>query len=248
MDQTTVEKNTAFNSKQVLENFYLGIPDESVDLTFKYLAVAQQNEVVEMKSKGGESRATDAGRKGRESKSEGKDIAGNKGSRVRGCSHVCATASPMVLSSFFEGKGQTQRQGIPHSNICTLCDVYIHFFRHRCLVCGRVYCKSCLRRGMGNLTEGRKCLQCLGRRYSQRYIQRAGKPGCCSGYPSEVKRQELIWAEKGARKKGEEEYERRSLDLGTKSPMLPGTPKRSHDRIKPAYIAATSATYLLKTF
>ncbi|KAK6935639.1 hypothetical protein RJ641_032669 [Dillenia turbinata] len=61
-----------------------------------------------------------------------------------------------------------RRPGIPHSNICTVCSTYIYFFRHRCLVCGRVYCRHCVSIGMGEMTEGRKCVECLGRRFSQR--------------------------------------------------------------------------------
>ncbi|XP_075079699.1 uncharacterized protein LOC142164866 [Nicotiana tabacum] len=66
--------------------------------------------------------------------------------------------------------GGRRRPGIPHSNICTVCTTYIYLFRHRCLVCGRVYCRQCLRMGMGEMAEGRKCVECLGKRFSQRYL------------------------------------------------------------------------------
>ncbi|KAL1541032.1 hypothetical protein AAHA92_25302 [Salvia divinorum] len=74
---------------------------------------------------------------------------------------------------------------------------------HRCLVCGRVYCRQCVAIGMGEMKEGRKCIDCLGRRFSQRYINKAGNVGCCLGYPSTVKQQELEWAEKGLRTRGD---------------------------------------------
>ncbi|KAL6885530.1 hypothetical protein ACP4OV_010309 [Aristida adscensionis] len=97
-----------------------------------------------------------------------------------------------------------RRPGIPHSNICAVCNTYIYVFRHRCLVCGRVYCRRCVSGGMGDMTEGRKCIDCLGRRFSHRYIRRAGDTGCglCGfwGYYPNAKAvtaQELIWAEKG---------------------------------------------------
>ncbi|CAN4124245.1 unnamed protein product [Withania somnifera] len=93
-----------------------------------------------------------------------------------------------------------RRAGIPHSNICTFCNTYLYLFRHRCLVCGRVYCRQCVGIGMGEMSEGRKCIECLGRRFSQRYIKRAGKMGCCMGYQRRVKQQELVWAEKGPRR------------------------------------------------
>ncbi|CAL5036171.1 unnamed protein product [Urochloa decumbens] len=100
-----------------------------------------------------------------------------------------------------------RRPGIPHSNMCALCNNYVYLFRHRCLVCGRVYCRRCVGAGMGDMTEGRKCVDCLGRRYSHRYIHRAGDAAggcgilCCFwGYYPDAKAvtaQELIWAEKG---------------------------------------------------
>ncbi|KAK3122710.1 hypothetical protein QOZ80_8AG0617090 [Eleusine coracana subsp. coracana] len=104
------------------------------------------------------------------------------------------------------GSNYRQRPGIPHSNICALCNKYVYVFRHLCLVCGRVYCRRCVGAGMGDMTEGRKCIDCLGRRYSHRYIHRAGDTsgGCCHWlclgyYPSAkaVTAQELVWAEKG---------------------------------------------------
>ncbi|KAL6204276.1 hypothetical protein ACLB2K_021544 [Fragaria x ananassa] len=120
-----------------------------------------------------------------------------------------------------------RRPGIPHSNICTICSTYIYIFRHRCLVCGRVYCRQCVMVGMGEMTEGRKCIQCLGRRFSQRYIQRAGKVGCWSRYPSEVKQAELKWAEKGPRRNDiNGRYGRSTVRTPrSRSPVTPRTPR-----------------------
>ncbi|KAK1353124.1 hypothetical protein POM88_052962 [Heracleum sosnowskyi] len=123
------------------------------------------------------------------------------------------TSSMMMSNNFMDGSsiGGTRRRrpGIPHSNICSICSVYIYLFRNnRCLVCGRVYCRQCVSIGMGEMTEGRKCIQCLGKRFSQRYIDRAGKTGgCCMGFldsssTSRAKQREIEWAEKGARKSG----------------------------------------------
>ncbi|OIT00774.1 hypothetical protein A4A49_03333 [Nicotiana attenuata] len=38
------------------------------------------------------------------------------------------------------------------------------------MVCGRAYCRQCVRMGMGEMAEGRKCVECLGKRFSQRYL------------------------------------------------------------------------------
>ncbi|XAR60819.1 hypothetical protein NMG60_11034338 [Bertholletia excelsa] len=123
--------------------------------------------------------------------------------------------------------GGRRRPGIPHSNICTVCSTYIYIFRHRCLVCGRAYCRHCVGIGMGDMTEGRKCIQCLGRKFSQRYIQRAGQVGCCMKlrYPAEVFQQELKWAEKGPRRSGEGRSGQSAMMSRSRSPM---NPPRAH--------------------
>ncbi|KAM1602141.1 hypothetical protein ACFX1Z_028885 [Malus domestica] len=140
---------------------------------------------------------------------------------------VSGVSGVSMASMYQKERGGIRRPGIPHSNICTICSTYIYIFRHRCLVCGRVYCRRCVMVGMAEMTEGRKCVECLGRRFSQRYIQRAGKVGCCSRYPSSVKQAELKWAEKGPRRSaGNGGYGRSSMTLPrSKSPMTPMTPR-----------------------
>ncbi|CAK9179622.1 unnamed protein product [Ilex paraguariensis] len=69
-------------------------------------------------------------------------------------------------------RGGRRRQGIPHSNICTICSTYTYIFRH--LVCGRAYCRYCVSVGMEEMTEGRKCIECLGKKFSQRPAKRVG--------------------------------------------------------------------------
>lgn len=90
---------------------------------------------------------------------------------------IISTSSMMMSNNFMDsfqggssiGGTRRRRPGIPHSNICSICSVYIYMFRNnRCLVCGRVYCRQCVSIGMGEMTEGRKCIQCLGKRFSQR--------------------------------------------------------------------------------
>ncbi|XP_071917571.1 uncharacterized protein [Coffea arabica] len=134
----------------------------------------------------------------------------------------------MASMSGYPEIGGRRRPGIPHSNICTVCTTYIYVFRHRCLVCGRVYCRQCVVIGMGEMTEGRKCIECLGRRFGHRYIERAGQMGCCMGYPSLVKQQELKWAEKGPRGSGENRYSRSGMVSTPRSPA-PRTPNRGRN-------------------
>ncbi|XP_076911001.1 uncharacterized protein LOC143609188 [Bidens hawaiensis] len=141
--------------------------------------------------------------------------------------------SGMSITSMYQEKSGRRRPGIPHSNICTVCSVYIYVFRNRCLVCGRVYCRQCLNVGMGEMSEGRKCIDCLGRKFSQRYIHRAGDVGCWStcfgGYPNGVKLQELKWAEEGPRRSGENKYNRSVMMSHSRSPLgAPRTPNGSH--------------------
>ncbi|XWS71951.1 hypothetical protein CRYUN_Cryun03dG0182700 [Craigia yunnanensis] len=149
-------------------------------------------------------------------------------------------ASVISIASTYPERGQRRRPGIPHSNICTICSTYIYIFRHRCLVCGRVYCRQCVCMGMGEMTEGRKCILCLGRRFSQRYIKRAGKMGCCSRYPSTVKEAELKWAEKGPRRSGERAYGHGAMMSRSRSPANLRTPTRTHaTSTTPSFIASS---------
>ncbi|PIA32448.1 hypothetical protein AQUCO_04500210v1 [Aquilegia coerulea] len=137
------------------------------------------------------------------------------------------------VSRAYPGRGRRRRAGIPHSNICTICSTYIYIFRNRCLVCGRVYCRDCVGAGMGEMPEGRKCVECLGRKFSQRYIHRAGNlgcfgAGCCARYPSHVKIQELKWQEKGPRRSRDTEgYDRSGMVSRSRSPVTPRTPTRA---------------------
>lgn len=42
--------------------------------------------------------------------------------------------SGMSMTSMYQEKAGRRRPGIPHSNICSVCSVYIYMFRNRCLV------------------------------------------------------------------------------------------------------------------
>ncbi|XP_030506385.2 uncharacterized protein LOC115721262 [Cannabis sativa] len=147
-----------------------------------------------------------------------------------------------MASTYQDRPGATgrRRPGIPHSKICAVCSTYIYIFRHRCLVCGRVYCRQCVKLGMGEMTEGRKCIQCLGKKFSQRYIQRAGETGCCcSRYPTVMRQAELKWAEKGPRRHSERALGRSAMMSATmmasmsKGPISPRTPNGLHASSEP---------------
>ncbi|KAL5580523.1 hypothetical protein UlMin_012965 [Ulmus minor] len=172
--------------------------------------------------------------------------AGMIGMQVYDHDHVSGTSMSAVSNMYHRQDQRTparRRPGIPHSKICTLCSTYIYIFRHRCLVCGRVYCRQCVNVGMGEMTEGRKCVECLGRKFSHRYIQRAGQLGCCGGwrYPSEVTQAELKWAEKGPRRNAERaQFRSGMMSTASRSPMTPRTPTGAHTSIEPDSFVASS--------
>ncbi|KAH1226188.1 Receptor-like protein kinase ANXUR2 [Glycine max] len=107
-------------------------------------------------------------------------------------------------------------------------------------VCGRVYCRQCVEIGMGDLTEGRKCMECLGLRFSQRYIERAGMAGCCGlRYPSTLKHVELNWAEKGPRRRGDRGHNNGHHRMASTRPRNPANQR------SPLSIASTEASFVM---
>ncbi|TKY47257.1 hypothetical protein E2542_SST29317 [Spatholobus suberectus] len=97
---------------------------------------------------------------------------------------------------------------------------------------------QCVEIGMGEMTEGRKCIECLGLRFSQRYMERAGMVGFCSWrYPSTLKHAELKWAEKGPRKSGDRGYGHHSM--ASSRPRTPTTPR------SPLSIAITEPSFVM---
>ncbi|XP_065880286.1 uncharacterized protein [Euphorbia lathyris] len=234
-------------ARMELEDLYSGIPDDSVNLTFQDLAVIKQKkstpiETIQESNKSPLNKlpSLDFNRGRRQEFNHHHHVdhvvdpyRGRDGVQTMHGSHgqhnqhhhdrsraYDDDASMMSMNSMYiEKGGRSRRPGIPHSNICTICSTYIYLFKHRCLVCGRVYCRSCVEIGMGDMTEGRKCIECLGRRFSQRYIRRAGIVGCCSGYSSNVKQAELKWQEKGPRRSGEKAHGQSRMMSRSRSPM-----------------------------
>ncbi|KAK9124736.1 hypothetical protein Sjap_014338 [Stephania japonica] len=273
------DKARLAKARQELEELYMGVPDESVNLTFQhFVELNQQKGVTEKNQKPvlmepiqeihhlnkegldlGKSPSIDF-KKGIQAESEARQHHAEKVRSMQtpnrhlrydegdasysqygtaynnprrntfesSFAYDESGVSVNYRSTYAGGVGR-KRPGIPHSNICTICSTYIYMFRHRCLVCGRVYCRSCVGVGMGEMIEGRKCVECLGRRFSQRYIQRAGKMGCCMGYSSIVKQQELLWAEKGPRRSA---LEGRPSAYGPSSSMVMST-RRSPIKARP---------------
>ncbi|KAK8921881.1 hypothetical protein KSP39_PZI020850 [Platanthera zijinensis] len=194
------KEGVAAEANKTLAEIYNGIPDDSVDLTFNYLAILNDRKPKNAADQGlmEAIAVSDHSPEIRESSAITRD-GGEHNNREFEDEEINLTTC-----SGSKGREEINHQprcGIPHSNICALCSSYLRILRHRCLVCGRVYCRNCVGIGMGEMTEGRKCKDCLGRRFSQRYIKSAGRFGCCIWYPSEVKKQELTWAEKGPSRK-----------------------------------------------
>ncbi|CAJ2640497.1 unnamed protein product [Trifolium pratense] len=254
-------KKKALEPKLKLEELYEGIPDESVNLTFQDLPNVMKNTTIyEGNAINTPTKNISSPSLSPMSMSPIHDF--QKGLKVysndiynqqdfghRGVDGVGVQSTPSRASEYSmgydamsgeslgsgkAGVGRRRRQGIPHSKICTICNDYVYFFRTRCLVCGRVYCKQCMEVGMGELREGRKCIDCLGLRFSQRYIERAGLLGCLNWrYPSTLKQNELKWAEKGPRRNGDKGYGHHSRTT------TPTTPR------SPLSIASSEASYAM---
>ncbi|XP_054820031.1 uncharacterized protein LOC129319024 [Prosopis cineraria] len=158
------------------------------------------------------------------------------------------------------GGGRRRRPGIPHTKICTICSTYVYVFRTRCLVCGRLYCRQCLEMGMGDMIEGRKCIECLGLRFSQRYIEKAGKVWCWGWrYPSTLKQVELKWAEKGPKRTGDKGYNshyggitssisRSPITQGPRPTILISLPSWPHPPILLILLPSTTIASLFSPF
>nr|GMD69196.1 Extra-large GTP-binding protein 3 [Ipomoea batatas] len=241
-DLSSVEK-----ARKQLEDLYLGVPDESVNLTFQHLLVqpTTQPHPPPTSTPSGDQKSSNHSEQPildfHPAPPEPPNIPhvnAAPGEKLTGRGHHHATpergsrrAVGLVersnnkyekedMSYVSVGRRRGRRPGVPHSNICTLCTTYIFLFRHRCLVCGRVYCRHCMRIGMGDMPEGRKCVDCLGRRFSPRYIQTAGQTGCWMSYSSTIKQQELKWAEKGPRVKSRNRSSRSIITSTSKSPKM----------------------------
>ncbi|WCJ34957.1 hypothetical protein M5689_016233 [Euphorbia peplus] len=257
------EMKAIAKARMELEDLYSGIPDDSVNLTFQDLAIVKPKktspniETIQESSKSPLSKlpSLDFNRGRQEFNNHhhqhhafdpyrGHDDHGvhnHHDHHGRSRAYDDDISMMSTNSTYQEKGGRGRRPGIPHSNICTICTTYIYLFKNRCLVCGRVYCRSCVEMGMGEMTEGRKCIHCLGRRFSQRYIQRAGKVGCCSGYVSTVKQAELKWAEKGPRRSGEKAYgQGQSRMMSTsRSPMNQRSPFNNINN-PPSFVSTSS--------
>ncbi|KAG6401351.1 hypothetical protein SASPL_138205 [Salvia splendens] len=248
------DKKTLTMARKELEDMYVGVADDSVNLSFQELAQVMHNKISPSTTMSPISEAAppknsssalsklpslDFSRALQHASLNNHHHHQGDSHRPHGHHHGVGIRSPAPMDhrsftsyddmshasdmssvSPYGGVGgrRRRRPGIPHSNICAVCSTYTYIFRHRCLVCGRVYCRQCVAIGMGDMKEGRKCIDCLGRRFSQRYINKAGNVGCCLGYPSTVKQQELEWAEKGPRTRGDATHRHRTTVAPTMTP------------------------------
>ncbi|KAM3740073.1 hypothetical protein ACB098_08G071900 [Castanea mollissima] len=225
--------STLAKARKELEEMYPGIPDDSVNLTFQDLAVATQNATDKKKSNSKEL-SPEVIKTSKEGTplhkipsldfSQAMQASNNHNHNHHRHHHnhhldhvqrdngdLYSVHHHHSLRLPYQERAGRRHPGIPHSNICTICSNYVYMLRNRCLVCGRVYCRHCVNIGMGEMTEGRKCIECLGRRFSQRYIQKAGTA-------------ELMWAEKGPRRSGERGYGHNGVvSSRPRSPMTPRT-------------------------
>ncbi|XP_041993546.1 uncharacterized protein LOC121744162 [Salvia splendens] len=238
---------TLAKAKKELEDLYLGVPDESVNLTFQDFAQVRHNQNQNQNQNNAEIKKLSPSSAMSPIAEKSKSPLSSPLPKLPSLDFSKGFPSPhhhhhhhldmdqrsmmyddMSVANYGVERGGRRRPGIPHSNICALCCNYIYICRHRCLVCGRVYCRQCVNTGMGDMTEGRKCTDCLGRRFSQRYIHRAGNIGWCMVYPSVMKQQELKWAERGPRRSGD--------NMRRRSPVPSGTPSRHHTSNPPSFV------------
>ncbi|CAM6123133.1 unnamed protein product [Calypogeia fissa] len=105
---------------------------------------------------------------------------------------AAAAASTTTTAAAAASPFQSKASVDPSKNCC-ICSSYT-FFKTRCLVCGKIYCRNCVKDGMGKMPEGRKCLKtCLGKPIHSKYIHEAGN-GCFCFVSSAASVAEMNWA------------------------------------------------------
>lgn len=146
---------TVMKAMQELEELYGGIPDESVDLTFKDFASMQQAEPEEKKVISMNPKLhQEITQQDQDMKKKKKNISAESKiphstiifheqyhlNSVNNINHMMSSAHLREEEEEEEeekkqrGGRRKARPGIPHTNLCSLCNRYIHLFRHRCLV------------------------------------------------------------------------------------------------------------------
>ncbi|KAL0458897.1 UNVERIFIED_CONTAM: hypothetical protein Slati_0516900 [Sesamum latifolium] len=243
------DKATLAKAKMELEELYLGVPNESVNLTFQDLAQVRQQNAEQKRPSPSPSPVV---KKSPSPLAKLPSLDFNKAFEMEDSSRATHSnyyshhdlhhhrrpqdshkAMPMATTTITGGlRRPTCGRDHKAMPMATMTIVPMQTATMIILiiteVCGRVYCRQCVSMGMGDMPEGRKCIECLGRRFSQRYIQKAGNVGCCMGYSSTVKQQELKWAEKGPRRSGENRYNHSMMASRSRSPVAPATPSRPH--------------------
>ncbi|KAG6415547.1 hypothetical protein SASPL_122960 [Salvia splendens] len=188
---------TLAKAKKELEDLYLGVPDESVNLTFQDFAQVRHNQNQNQNQNNAEIK---------------------KLSPSSAMSPIAEKSKSPLSSPLPKLPSLDFSKGFPSP----------HHHHHHHLDMDQRSMMQCVNTGMGDMTEGRKCTDCLGRRFSQRYIHRAGNIGWCMVYPSVMKQQELKWAERGPRRSGD--------NMRRRSPVPSGTPSRHHTSNPPSFV------------
>lgn len=142
-------------AKKELEDLYLGVPDESVNLTFQDFAQVssrQQNNnknklspisspIIEEKSPLSKLPSLDFS-KGLEEASSYSNSYPTHHHHHHDQRSMAAYDDMSVAYGVERGGTGRRRPGIPHSNICAICCNYIYIYRHRCLVLITIYLLS----------------------------------------------------------------------------------------------------------
>ncbi|KAI3994179.1 hypothetical protein MKX01_012436 [Papaver californicum] len=259
------------NARKELEKLYLGIPDESVNLTFQDLvnSCASGNKgssiaksasfaftkgLQDLKSyrdhriiediKYNTSPRDHHRHGGTDHRHQGnpfynhtiQDISTTRNNEMRSLesSFIYDDGNVCARSTFAEKCGRKRAGNLTPIIAPFIAHISIYFE-----ACGRVYYRQCKNIGMGDMTKGRKCVECLGRRFSQRYIQKVGEIKCCAGYSNTRGNRDHY--QRGHGGKGEEH------DHSSNSMMMSAaaTSRSPPNPVRPAYVSSSPPSFFM---
>nr|GMD64309.1 Extra-large GTP-binding protein 3 [Ipomoea batatas] len=158
------------NARKQLEDLYLGVPDESVNLTFQHLLVQPPP----TSTPSGDQKSSNHSEHPildfhPEPPNNPHVINAAPGDKLtcRGHHHATPERGSRRAVGLVERNNKYEKEDMSYvSGVSSI--LVMEGTIEVAQVCGRVYCRHCMRIGMGDMTEGRKCLDCLGRRFSPR--------------------------------------------------------------------------------